>query len=195
MTHKNLLKHPVIKNIGRIINVAALILLATHGMYAWQAHTTAQNWEERVFIIERTWQFRLLNPAIGNAIGFTLPYLSIGYVNREAIERLGVDIEPVRRHEAKHLQQANQLGLLQFWRLDEWKREGMAEYVRGEPTVSLCSPNPEEDPNRLAYREFYIVTRYLIEKKGLTEEDLYEFEGYPLEEAEKWLVRTHCSQN
>ncbi len=194
MTYKNLIKHPIAKLANRLLNVALILLIATHGLYAWRAHTTAETWEDRVFVIERSWQFYLLNPMIGSGIGFALPYLSVAYINQEAIERLGTDVEGVRRHEAKHLEQESKLGLLSFWQLDEWKREGMAEYVRGKPTIRLCSPDPDENPNRLAYREFYVVTRYLIEEKGLTETEIYAFEEYPLKEAEEWLQNMHCNE-
>ena len=118
--------------------------------------------------------------------------MSVAYVNREAIERLGTSIEGVRRHEGKHLEQVDYLGRLQYHRLEKWRREGMAEYVRGAPTISVYFPNPDEDANRLSYREFYVVTRYLIEQEGLTEADIYEYEEYPLKQAEKWLSKTHC---
>lgn len=74
--------------------------------------------------------------------------MSVAYINREAIERLGTSIEGMRGHEGLHLQQIDQLGWRQYHRLDECKREGMAEYVRGAPTISICSPNP--DANRLS---------------------------------------------
>jgi len=118
------------------------------------------------FIIERDWQFKLLHP-LNNRIGFALPFVSVAYVNREAIERLGTSIEGVRRHEGKHLEQVDYLGRLQYHRLEKWRREGMAEYVRGAPTISVYFPNPDEDANRLSYREFYVVTRYLIAQEGL----------------------------
>jgi hypothetical protein len=191
MTFAAFKAHPAVRVARRIVDVAVIIFIATHGIYACYAHATADTWEERVFIIERDWQFKLLNP-LNDGIGFALPFVSVAYVSREAIDRLGTSIEGVRRHEGKHLQQVDHLGWLQYHRLDEWKREGMAEYVRGAPTISVCSPNPDEDANRLSYREFYVVTRYLIEQEGLTETELYEYEEYPLVQAEKWLSKMHC---
>ena len=197
MKWQELATHPAVRRSNRILNVAALLLVAmlvsTHGAYAWQAHAAADNWADRVFIIERDWHFKLLYPLGGGAIGFSLPPLSVAYVNAEAVAHLGTDLQGVRRHEAKHLEQADALGLLQYYRLDEWKREGIAEYARGGPTVDLCAPSPDANPNRLAYRAYYVAVRYLIEVKGLTESEIYAFDQYPLEDAELWLTEEVCS--
>ena len=131
MTYIAFKVHPAIRIARRMIDVAVIIFIATHGIYACYAHTTAKTWKVRVFIIERDWQFKLLNP-LNDGIGFALPFVPVAYVNREAIERLGTSIEGGRRHEGKHLEQVDYLGWLQYHRLDEWKREGMAEYVRAQ---------------------------------------------------------------
>ena len=195
-------KHPGFRKVNRVLNVAGLIfvamLVSTHAAFAWKAHGASEHWEERIFVIDEAWQFRFLYPLGGQAIGFTLPPLSVGYVNRAAIEVLGTDIEGVRRHEAKHLEQADQLGLARYYGLETWKREGIAEYIRGGPTISVCAPSVDENPNRLAYRSYYVVVKYLIEELGLSEEDIYALDGakldsYPLEAAEEWLNETECS--
>lgn len=55
MTYKALKNHPGVGRARRMIDFAVIIFIATHGSYACYAHTTAEAWEERVFIIERDW--------------------------------------------------------------------------------------------------------------------------------------------
>jgi len=89
MTYTAFKAHPAARVARRIVDVAVIIFIAAHGSYACYAHTTADTWEERVFIIERDWQFKLLNP-LNDGIGFALPFVSVAYVSREAIDRLGM---------------------------------------------------------------------------------------------------------
>lgn len=185
------------KTVSRFLNGAAIALIilivAAHTPFVWRASTNAQTWEDRVFVIERQWHYQLLNPLARGAIGFTIPLLSIGYVSQAAADKVGTDVIGVQRHEAKHLEQVNELGLLQYYQLARWKREGVAEYVRGKPTIGICAPDEDENANRVAYRQFYVTVRYLVEVKNLSESEIYQYEGYPLAQAEAWLAQTACA--
>lgn len=197
MQWKKLTNHPFAESLNRLVNRIGLIILGVlimlHGAFVWRAYTTAETWEDRTFAIEHEWHYRLLNPLMGEALGFSVPTLGVAYVNQAGAERAGADVDGLRRHEAKHLAQVGQLGLRSYYQLAEWKREGVAEVVRGQPTANLCTPDPNETQNRLAYREYYVVTRYLMEVKGLKESDIYAYEAdYPLDVAEAWLKDTVC---
>ena len=198
MNNNSLGSHSALKRAYRWMNISASVLLitlfVTHVVYASYAHATSENWEDHIFVVDSDLHFKALNPLAGNALGYTIPFLSVGYVNREATERLEVDWEDIQRHEAKHVEQIKQFGLLKYYQLETWKREGLAEYVRGEPTLDICNPPEESNPNRLAYREYYIVTRYLIDEKGLSEDEVYAIDTYPIEVAESWVQSTLCNR-
>lgn len=183
----------VIRTISRIALLIALSIVSVHGYNAWQASENAETVEDRIYVLEQEWMYKALNPMSGPALGYSLPIFTIAYINLPAVERAGADLDGVKRHEGKHLQQRIDLGLVEFIKMDKWKLEGIAEYERGAPTIDICDPDPGSHHLRLAYREYYVVVRYLIEENGFDEEDIYALEDYPLEEAEAWLSQTVCT--
>ena len=47
MTYTAFKAHPAVRIARRMVDVAVIIFIATHGIYARYAHTTAETWEER----------------------------------------------------------------------------------------------------------------------------------------------------
>ena len=171
-----------------------LAIMGLHVFHTWDTRDLAGDYFERVLVIESELYFKTLNPIAGDVLGFSLPAFPVAYVNKHAVERAHTDLEGVRVHEAKHLEQRDRMGLQRFLRTDEWKLEGMAEYARGAPTLDVCAPDQNAKPARHAYREYFVTVSYLIDELGLTEEDVYQYPDYPLEEAEAWLRETRCGE-
>ncbi len=115
-------------------------------------------------------------------------------MSKQAIVNTEADVIDIITHEAKYLQQVHDLGLINYLQQDDWKIEGIAEYARGKPTLKICGTNEKATENRLKYRENFVVTIYLIKEKGLTEKEIYNFSGYPAEEAERWIQKDECTK-
>ena len=186
--------HWVIRTISRLLMVFFLGIMGLHVFHTWETREDAGDYVERVLVIQSEWYFKALNPIAGDVLGFSLPAFPVAYVSGPAVERAGADIQGVRVHEAKHLEQRDEMGIQIFLRTAEWKLEGMAEYARGAPTVDVCNPDPNARKVRLAYREFFVVVSYLIEGQGLTEDEVYLYPDFPLAEAEAWLEATRCAE-
>ena len=172
------------KKIFRIFDFLIIGILSIHFGFAAYAQIFSESYTDRVFVIEQPWQFRILYPIATTQLGFTPPFLGVAYVNKSAIDEVGVTIEEVSAHEAKHIQQFWELGFNHFG-VETWKLEGVAEYVRGKPTADLCQPKEDEIISRLNYRDYFIAVTYLIEKEGLSEKEIYETSQYPIEIAKK----------
>jgi hypothetical protein len=181
------------KKLFLIFDCVAVGILSIHFSFAAYAHTFSESYTDRVFVIEHDWQFSILYPISTTQLGFTPPFLGVAYVNKSAIDEAGVTIEEVIAHEAKHIEQFWELGFSHFG-VETWKLEGVAEYVRGKPTADLCQPKEDESINRLNYRDYFIVVTYLIEKQGLTEEQIYETSEYPIETAKEWVLNNRCKK-
>ena len=125
------------KKIFRIVDFLIIGILSIHFGFAAYAQIFSESYTDRVFVIEQPWQFRILYPIATTQLGFTPPFLGVAYVNKSAIDEVGVTIEEVSAHEAKHIQQFWELGFNHFG-VETWKLEGVAEYVRGKPTADLC---------------------------------------------------------
>jgi len=181
------------KKIFRIVDFLIIGILSIHFGFAAYAQIFFESYTDRVFVIEQPWQFRILYPIATTQLGFTPPFLGVAYVNKSAIDEVGVTIEEVSAHEAKHIQQFWELGFNHFG-VETWKLEGVAEYVRGKPTADLCQPKEDEIISRLNYRDYFIAVTYLIEKEGLSEKEIYETSQYPIETAKKWFLINKCKK-
>ena len=181
------------KKIFRIVDFLIIGILSIHFGFAAYAQIFSESYTDRVFVIEQPWQFRILYPIATTQLGFTPPFLGVAYVNKSAIDEVGVTIEEVSAHEAKHIQQFWELGFNHFG-VETWKLEGVAEYVRGKPTADLCQPKEDEIISRLNYRDYFIAVTYLIEKEGLSEKEIYETSQYPIEIAKKWFLKNRCKK-
>ena len=193
MKLKGLFKNPKIKRLGRIVDLVLLSIIFIHCSFIWQADSKGTDWKNRVFIIDSPLFYKMLNPLAGEALGFALPIGGVAYLNRTRIDEQGVNIDDIITHEAKHLDQSDKLGFLGYLFLDKWKSEGIAEYERGNPTISLCDPQAQGSSEEKMYKEYYIVTLYLIEKLGLSEDSVYSYENYPLKNANDWLLNDYCN--
>lgn len=168
-------------------------IMGLHVFHTFDTRDAAGDYVERVLVIEEEWYFKVLNPMAGDVLGFSLPAFPVAYVSAPAVARAGADLEGVRIHEAKHLEQRDHMGIQNFLRTETWKLEGMAEYARGAPTVDVCNPDPKAKKVRLAYRQYFVVVSYLIDELGLSEDEVYLYPDYPLSDAEAWLATTRCA--
>ncbi|TLU61991.1 hypothetical protein FE810_13115 [Thalassotalea litorea] len=181
------------KKAFRIIDIVAIFYLVVLGSFVVRAEVTAKTNTERLFLINSPLLFKVLNPTSGNALGATLPFVNIGFLNRSKIDELNENIDNIRRHEAKHLEQFQTLGPIKAFQLENWKSEGIAEYARGSSTIDICATTPVGTEAQLDYREYHTVVKYLIESEKLTEEDIYALDSYPLKFAQKWVAEKHCT--
>lgn len=186
--------HPLMKGFSYLLLWGFLGILGLHGYNTYETREHEGDYLKRVLVIDQAWYFKVLNPLAGDVLGFTLPAFPVAYVSRPAVERAHVDIEGVRVHEAKHLEQRDHLGIKTFLQTESWKLEGMAEYARGATTLDLCHPDPDAKPVRQKYRDYFITVSWLIEEKGLSEDEVYQYPNYPLFQATTWMMETRCGE-
>ncbi|WP_371189262.1 hypothetical protein [Thalassotalea maritima] len=176
----------------RILDIVAIVYLLVLGSFVVRAEVTTKTDTERLFLINSPLLFKVLNPSSPNALGAALPVVNIGFLNVSKINDMNQDIELIKKHEAKHLEQYQSLGMVKAFQLDNWKLEGIAEYARGSSTIDICSTEPVGTKAQLDYREYHTVVKYLIESEKLTEKEIYELDSYPVELANKWIQGQYC---
>lgn len=181
------------KPIKCIADIFLWLWLFIYTVFSLHAFAFSENVEDKVYVIDKTWQYLVLNPLGGDSLGFTPPFIGVAFVNKEAVDDAKTSLEGIIKHESKHIEQFWALGFKHF-QTDEWKLEGVADYVRGEPTANLCEPIIDETKTRLKYRDFFILAKYLIESQGLSENQIYSFDEYPLDAATEWVLATECNQ-
>ncbi|QFT53772.1 hypothetical protein [Microbulbifer sp. THAF38] len=183
-----------VKRIVRsLFNIITWAWFLIHGTFSAHAFVFSQNVRDRVYVIEAPLVYKVLNPVAGDSLGFTLPFVGVAYINKQAVQDADTPLPGVISHEAKHIEQFWQLGIHHFG-IEKWKLEGMAEYVRGDSTISLCASGVEGLHDRIKYRDYHIAVKYLIEVEGLSEDQIYNYSDYPLGVASDWINAEICKK-
>ncbi len=159
----------------------------------------------RIYICNRKWRFILFANIRYKVGGLAYPPLTNNIFVRGAhidanrlIGPSGNEVPGERTlsyyfaHEAVHTLVFDDLGVFAHWRLPVWKNDGYADYIAkgsdfdyGHAVVQLRRGDRELDPLRSGlYRRYHLLVAYLLDRKGVSVEEMLrqEFDPARLEE-------------
>ncbi|HTH51465.1 MAG TPA: hypothetical protein VL501_06010 [Pyrinomonadaceae bacterium] len=142
----------------------------------------------RVYLTSSFGMYGLLSPKAWQSFGNSLPFINnmlvspsdpasdSVYNNRSYHNRRS--LSGVIAHEATHLFIRQRYGTVAASLMPAWKNEGYCEYIAGESTIPLDegvrlwleSPN---DDTGYRYSKYHAMIKYLIEKKGVSVDELF----------------------
>jgi len=141
-----------------------------------------------IFLTNGFGTYALLSHKAYNSFGNSVPFVSNVFINKADIEgdRVFVNREKnnsrflsgVIAHEITHLFIRQRYGTLTSMLQPAWKNEGYCEYIAGDSTIPLeeglrlWRENPDDDTG-YRFTKYHAMVKYLLEKEGMTVDDLF----------------------
>jgi hypothetical protein len=143
----------------------------------------------RVYICNRRWRFVLFANTRYKVGGIAYSSLSdniflrtVHFQTNRLVGHSGQEAAPPRTlsyfiaHEIMHVVVERKLGIVNYWRLPEWKNEGYADLIAkgsdfdyGQAREQLRNGARELDPSRSGlYLRYHLLVAYLLEHKGIS---------------------------
>lgn len=141
-----------------------------------------------LYLTEGDWRWQLLALQSSRAFGFRRAFSNsivlnatdnaVGTVSNRRSPGGQRSIAGVVAHETTHLATARRYGEVQFWTFPKWKREGYADYVAQESSLSDTDAATlrESHPNDIAltYYDYRHRVQAFLAVPGNTADDLFE---------------------
>jgi len=146
------------------------------------------NVERRVFLTGSFAKYGFLANKAYRSFGSTIPFLDNVMINKSDA---GIDLVLMPReysdrrslsgvvaHEITHLLVRRRYGTISSITMPTWKVEGYCEYIARESTIPLDEgmrrwrENPGDDSG-YRYTKYHAMVKYMLERRGLTVDDLF----------------------
>lgn len=131
------------------------------------------------------------NQLVFSALSFSLNFDVLGvntffntiFINKNSAEKLEQKINDILKHELEHSAQKEELGVIGFLLAPKWLIEGTADFIRGKPTVDICTGLKSwgDGTSKQFYFESWAKVTYLIQVKGVRFADLLKTDIQALE--------------
>ena len=125
--------------------------------------------EHEVFLCHDEARFALFAWPQHGALGIT-NYFGVSFVKADTVRSLASLIA----HERTHAMIAWRYGAFASWFIDDWKEEGICEYVSGETSYDVASGKAllraggRDDRPGFAYFTYWMAVKHLVESEGMT---------------------------
>jgi hypothetical protein len=143
-----------------------------------------------IFIAHDRWRQRVLNPRASGAFGAGFVFTGNTVLNRCDIEndtcfndREEFNERPLHAviaHECTHHLLADELGMIKYFRLPEWKNEGYCEYVSGGSSfdkdrgVKVLRAGETHNEPAFRYLTYLLAVGDALDERGMTVVELFE---------------------